>query len=149
MRPQSIVLFDRAYLAGIILSIINFAVSWNGQMALMRDNPGVAANPAMADAVPALLIGGVALGTVISLLLWYFTAYKRSNITRWIIVVFFALGLLGLIGLPTAMARFGMVYTVLVVVGILLQVFAVVMLFRPDSQAWFARRDPVDPQTFN
>ena len=45
-------------------------------------------------AAPSIMIVSIVVGAVISLLLWYFVARQAAVVAKWIVVVFFAIGLL-------------------------------------------------------
>lgn len=134
-RPVSIVWFERLYLGGVVVGVINAALSWN--VALAR----LAANPAPAQLGPSfgstMLAGGIVLGVLISLLLWYFTARKGSVVTKWIITAFFVLGLLSLFWAAVQGTVPHGVGGVLTIVAWVLDAIAVWHLFRPDTKVWF------------
>lgn len=71
---------------------------------------------------------------MIIFVLWYFVAVKASKVAKWILVVFFVLGVLGTVrsleGTPMSILVFTLGYY-------LAQGIAVFFLFRPDSIAWF------------
>lgn len=138
IRPKSIINFERCYLGALALSFLTFAFTWSAQRALLERNPATAAlstSAVMATAVAVLLVSAI-----INLLLWYFAARRASVVAKWIIVVFFGLGTLVVLRsliTGTFMAGFGGVLQVVVYV---LQAVGVYLLFRPDSNAWFAER---------
>lgn len=139
MRPQSIIRFEQAYLASIAVWGVNTALGWSTQMATV--DASFAAMPEMIPAMRGLLIGLTLFALFVSLLLWYFTARKASEVTKWIIVAFFGLSA---VGLPFSLAGFektGILPAVLNVVTFALTAVAVWMLFRPDAAAWFRASD--------
>ncbi len=139
MRPQSIIRFEQAYLASIVVWGINTALGWGTQMATVEAS--FAAMPEMIPAMRALLVGMTLFVLLVSLLLWYFTARKASEVTKWIIVALFGLAA---VGLPFSLAGFektGLVPAALNVVTFALTAVAVWMLFRPDASAWFRASD--------
>jgi hypothetical protein len=143
IRPQSIVWFERCFLGAIGIGLVNSALNWSKMQDAMAATPG-------ADALPGgFLIGMMVVGIVINLVLWYFAARRRSNVAKWIIVVFFALGLIGLARtLVTGIAAPTM--NILAYVAFALQAFGVYLLFQSDAKAWFAgRRDNNLTQTFS
>jgi hypothetical protein len=134
-RPKSIVLFERCYLGGIAVGLVNTAVSWNATLARFTEEP--AAAQLGTSFGQGMLIGGTLLGIVISLLLWYFTARQRSVVTKWIITVFFVLGVLGLVlGAVRGAMPHGL-SGILVVIVWVLDAIAVWQLFKRDSKIWF------------
>ena len=143
LRPQSIVIFERCYLGAWIVGLLNTLANWNATLATVN------ANPASAQLGPSfavtMLIGGLAIGAAVTLLLWYFVARRGSAIAKWVVTVFFALGLVFfLLGLARTGLGGGLT-AVIGVVQIVLQGIAVAMLFRPDTKAWFGETvtDPV------
>lgn len=128
MRPQSIVLFDRLFLASLVLALINAVLAYP---TLVEE---VEADPALAQIGGGPIVIGVVLASLlIPLVLWYFISRRASNIAKWLLVALVAIGLFfgnfsfsdGL----TLPAVLGLVVT-------LLQVVAIVMLFRADARAW-------------
>lgn len=143
MRPQSIIRFEQAYLASIVVWGINTALGWRMQIAMVETS--FAAMPEMIPAGRAMLVGFTLFALFVSLLLWYFTARKASEVTKWIIVAFFGLSA---VGLPFSLAGFettGILPAALNVVTFALNGFAVWMLFRPDASAWFRASDESAP----
>jgi hypothetical protein len=128
VRPQSIVLFDRLFLASLVLALINAVLAYP---TLVEE---VEADPALAQIGGGPIVIGVVLASLlIPLVLWYFISRRASNIAKWLLVALVAIGLFfgnfsfsdGL----TLPAVLGLVVT-------LLQVVAIVMLFRADARAW-------------
>lgn len=73
-RPQSIIWFERCYLAGIVLGLIGVALRWNAATAAMQDNPAVAnLGP---GAMGGIMTFGIVVGLGINLLLWFGAARK-------------------------------------------------------------------------
>ena len=143
MRPQSIVRFEQAYLASIVVWGLNTGLGWSKQMAMME--AGYAGMPQMLPLGRAMLIGFTLFLLCLSLLLWYFTARKASEVTKWIIVAFFGLSA---VVLPFTIAGFqtsGWLPVALNVVTFALTAVAVWMLFRPDAAAWFRATDDSAP----
>jgi hypothetical protein len=134
-RPISIVWFERCYLGSVVVGLINSMLSWDATVAKMSESPAAAQlGPSF---MANMLIGGMLFGVLISLLLWYFTARKGSVVTKWIITVFFALGLLGLVmGAMRGSVPHGLVGVVVVVTWVL-SAIAVWQLFKPDTKLWF------------
>jgi hypothetical protein len=142
MRPQSIIRFEQAYLASIVVWGLNTGLGWSKQVAAME--AGFADVPQMVPMGRAMLIGFTLFILCLSLLLWYFTARKASEVTKWIIVAFFGLAA---VGLPFTLAGFatsGILPVALNLVTFALTAVAVWMLFRPDAAAWFRASDQSD-----
>lgn len=143
MRPQSIIRFEQAYLASIVVWAVNAALGWRVQMATVEAS--FAQMPEMIPAGRAMLIGFTLFALFVSLLLWYFTARKASEVTKWIIVALFGLSA---VGLPFSLAGIettGFLPAALNIVTFVLNGFAVWMLFRPDASAWFRASDDSVP----
>ena len=116
MRPPSIVLFERLYLGGLAVGLVNSALLVTS------------VSEAEFAAEGTSFFGILATALVISLLLWFFVA-------KWILIALFALGLLGL---PAILGEGDFDVTDgLTVATWLLQAAAIWMLFRPDSAEWF------------
>ena len=133
MRPTSIVNFERCYLSVIGLSILNNILNWQ----TMRD----AIDTAGSTGLPSWLVPVTTVASlVITLLLWYFAARRASVVAKWIITVFFVIGVLA-IGFTLLRGVFpGGLVGMIGIVGLVLQAIAVWLLFKPDSNRWFAGR---------
>ncbi len=143
-RPQSIIAFERFYLGAMALGLVNAVLSWNQTQDMMA-SPEVAA----AGLGNGFLLTTMAFSFAIPLLLWYFIAWRASNVAKWILVVMFALGLVVmLLSLANPMMPDGLALVFTFVVTAL-QGYAIYMLFRPDAVAWLAGSAPVDPDVFN
>jgi hypothetical protein len=131
-RPQSIIWFERCFLASIALGALNTAMSWSRVRDLVAATEGAAILPSWF--LPVTLIVGIG----INLLLWYFAARRSATVAKWVIVVFFGLSVLSI----ARALMSGIVPPTLNIfagVAFVLQAVAVWMLFRPDAKAWFAR----------
>src|SRR3546814_5287288 len=82
-KPKSILLFDRLFLAAIVLGIAAFAYRWSETSALFASTPEASA----LGMGPGFLIGTFAVGMAINLIIWYFISRRRSKIAKWIQVV--------------------------------------------------------------
>ena len=146
MRPHSIVLFEKLYLAAIVIGILNTVLSWSQVNAMIAD-PRIQA----AGMGSGTLMFGLIVGLLIPILLWYFIARRASNVAKWIYVVLTALGLFGfLTSLANPMASKGLIM-LLGAVAMVLQLYAAWLLFRPDAVAWLDSKGasgPPDPDTF-
>lgn len=118
MRPQSIRLFDVAYLGSLAIGVANMATGWTGTAGEMAV---------------------FAIGIAISLALWYFTSFRASNVARWLVVILTGFGVL--MTLPTLDASVvgGSLTGASIVLALVLEVAAIVLLFRADARAYFAR----------
>ena len=130
-RPPSIVIFERCYLGALAVGLINTIVSWP----IYKLMPAVRQAEAMIG--PWYLPATSAAGFLVPLLLWFFAARRASVVAKWIIVILFALGALGVVfgvimqSYPTSTTA------VLSIVAFVLNAIAVTMLFKPDSRLWF------------
>ena len=91
MRPQSIVLFERLFLASLVLERARLRAQ------LRADDGDLARRSGHAAARPRQRIRDRhrwSSAYAIYLLLWYLIARKASNVAKWILVVFTALGVL-------------------------------------------------------
>ena len=134
-RPASIVMFERLYLGAWLVGLLNSIINWGP----MQEAARVAAGPnPMGDGFTStIMIGSIVFGAIITLLLWYFTARRASDIAKWIVTVFFALGLGSFLwGLANGTTRMALPVAI-GLVALVLQGAAVVMLFRPDAKRWF------------
>ena len=129
-RPPSILWFERLYLGGVAVNLTNTLVNWSSLQEQVAATPN-------SELLPSWFMGAtIAIGIGISLLLWYFVARRGSVVAKWIVTIFFALGLIGI--LRTLGADMAAPGTGIFAVAVLaLQAGAVFMLFRPDTKAWF------------
>ncbi len=134
-RPQSIIWFERCYLASIVIGLIGVALQWDVITATSANNPAVAnLGPGFMSTV---MIVGMVIGLGINLLLWFGAARKGWVVCKWFIAIFFVLGLLGL-GFSLVGGKFPHgIHGVLSVINIVLGALSVWFLFRPDTEAWF------------
>jgi hypothetical protein len=137
-RPTSIIQFERCYLGALALALVNTALSWSTYLRI----PAVIQAQAMFG--NWYLPTTTAMGFLIPLVLWYFAARRASVVAKWIIVVFFGFGVIGLLiglangGYPSTLAA------VLSVVALVMNAVAVFLLFKPDAKAWFGERSGGD-----
>lgn len=138
-RPMSIIQFERCYLGALALALVNTALSWSTYLRI----PAVIQAQAMFG--NWYLPTTTAIGFLIPLVLWYFVARRASVVAKWIVVVLFGFGVIGLLlglangGFATTLAA------VLSVVTLVLNAIAVFLLFKPDAKAWFGERSGDNP----
>ncbi len=143
-KPDSIVFFDRLFLGALVLGVLNFMVGWSELSAKLASAPEFAATGFGTGFVIATAVGGI----ILNLIIWYFISARASKVAKWIFVVFFAIGLLSMLGnFNNPLGPQGIALAVTLVITVV-QAAAIYMLFRPDSLAWFDRTPPVDPDTF-
>lgn len=143
-RPASIINFERCFWASMLLGVGSLALHWSVMIDGLKRDPAVA--PMVESAV---IFVGVALGFgfALSILLWYFTARKASNIAKWIYVAvmgFGAVSTLTSLNDPTSPMGFALAISL---VSTALTALSIFFLFRPDARVWFGK-DAVDPRTF-
>ena len=142
MRPQSIIMFERLFLASLVVSAVSAAIVYDELVNLFANDPGMEQLGLGAGFVTAL----VGASFAIYLLLWYLIARKASNLAKWILVVFVA------IGAATALRALAGPWTLSVALNFAvyaLEVAALAFLFRDDAKAWLAGERPADPSTFD
>ena len=142
-KPDSITLFDRLFLGALVLGALNFLFGGSELSAKLERVPAFAAS----GFGTGFLIASFAVGMIINLIIWYFISARASKIAKWILTVFFVIGLLSMLkNLNNPLGPQGISLGVAVVITII-QAAATYMLFRPDSIAWFDH-EPIDPGTF-
>ena len=138
MRPQSIILFERLFLASLALSLLTLAIGYEEMAAAVAEDPGVK----QLGIGPEFLVGMVVASYAVYLLLWYLIARKASKLAKWIFVLFTVIGVLS--ALPALGGPW--TWTMLVSVAVYaLEVGAAICLFQPDARAWLDGRLPADP----
>jgi hypothetical protein len=136
MRPKSIIMFQWVYLAFIIVSALETALNWDAMV-----ETAVMSTPEIAPVVTPVFAGTTAISFAISVLLWWLTAWKRSQVAKWIVVVFFGLVVLSfLIALATVPVTMELA-KLANLVALVLNGVAVWYLFRPDAAQWFGAKE--------
>lgn len=145
MRPPSIIMFERLFLASLALSAIQFFIGYDAMIGEMEREP----------ALQQLGIGGGVLtgifvvGMAIYLLLWFLIARKASSVAKWILVVLSALGVLAfLVSFAGGQVTFDLI-AMLGAAYYALAIAALVFLFRADANAWFRGEGKAEPATFD
>lgn len=133
MKPASIRRFDLFYLASIALSIVTYVLSYDTMLASVQARTASAGVHLGAGTVVATMV--ISIG--ISLLLWFLVSRSRMAVAKWIIVLFFVLGLTGIPGLISGAWT---LLKTLSALNILLEAAAIYYLFQPDAKAWLAER---------
>lgn len=141
-RPQSILWFERAYLGSVALGLLNSALNWSQ----VQEQLAMTQNSALLPSwfVPATMM----ISLVINALMWFFIARRGSTVAKWIFVVLFAIGILGVVSM-VAGGTIPPTFNIVAVIALVLQVIAVVMLFRPDTKSWFGSDKPDLNNTFS
>lgn len=133
-QPTSIKRFDIAYLASLGLATVGFFIGYDDTVALVREQYAAAGLNMNAA---AWTTGSFVVGIAISLLLWWFVSSRRSAVAKWILIVFFALGLLGL---PTILGNLT-IASYLSLASMVISAVAIYFLFQPDTKPWFDKDD--------
>jgi hypothetical protein len=136
MRPQSIVQFERLYILGIVLSLAASVWTFGRGASLLP----ASAPPEAAAALPWVAGFGIVIGLAINLSLLFFIAQKGSEVAKWIFIIFFALGVAGLLrGLTAPAIALPIGPRLLSLLHVIIQGVCVWLLFRPDARPWFRR----------
>jgi hypothetical protein len=144
VRPHSIVMFERLFLASLALSLLGSLLAFDAVVDEMTRDPAVQQMGLGGGFVGAVL----AIGLVVYLLLWFLIARKASNIAKWILVVFVAIGVISLL-VSMTQGFTADLPTLLGLVNYALELAAVSFLFRSDAVAWLTgEAAPADPTTF-
>jgi len=133
MRPKSIRNFDFLYLGGIALSLVTFLLTYDDMVAEIQRQTAESGLQVGGGAA----LGGFLFGTVISIAIWFLISRLRIEVVKWVLVVFF---LFGLIGLPVVLANVLTLSGLLNLAIFVVQALAIWMLFQPDARAWFAEK---------
>jgi hypothetical protein len=135
-------MFERLFLASLVLSVVTFVISYDATMNELAGEPSMVRLGLGSE----ILIGAMVVSTAIYLLLWFLIARKASNLAKWFLVVFTALGVASLVyslatgGLATDLnAMLGTAYYVLAV-------SALAFLFKPDAVAWLGGESAAGPE---
>ena len=124
MRPTSIVLFERLFLLSLAIALVNGFLQYDALVAQVGNDPALAQLGWGSGAILVVM----AISLLIPLLLWYFIARRASNIAKWILVVMTLLDA-GQLGSLAGIASLAVT---------ILQLVAIVLLFRADARAWLS-----------
>lgn len=138
MRPQSIVLFERLFIASILLSAISFVIGYGEFSEQVLRDPTLQ----QLELGSGFVIGLAAAGYALYLLLWYLIAHKAANWAKWLLIFFLVLSL---VSLPRALANPWSLSTLAAMAVYALQVASVVFLFKPDAKAWLRGKGTAEP----
>ena len=127
--PKSIKLFEQLFLGSLVLGVI--------QAALMSSELGLSGVAAYGVAGFQVLVM-VFVGAFV-----LFTSRKKSVICKWISTIFFVLGMFAYIPSLAMFLEQGVI-GVISAVQVLMQAYAIYLLFNADSKAWFASKKLAD-----
>ena len=131
MQPESIRKFSLFYLGSLVVSLVATVINYDQVTQSVARQTGAAG----AELGSGVVVGSMAVGAAVMLLLWYLVARKGFAIAKWIVVGFFLVSLYGLFGV----LRGGISASdALGLVSFVLQAVAVYFLFQPDAKAWFS-----------
>lgn len=138
-KPDSIRKFDWLYLGSIAVGLIGLALSWStvtGQMDAQMEAAGTELGSGTATAA---LIGGLVIGTGVSLAIWFLISVLRIELIKWVLIV---LVLWGLVTLPAGIQATGGIgmQNITGIISTIMSIAAIWFLFRPDAKAWFAEK---------
>jgi hypothetical protein len=136
-------MFERLFLASLAISAISTFFVYDGVERALTTDPSMQ----RLGLGSGFLIGLLVASFAVYLLLWYLIAHKAANVAKWILLVLVVLGVLtSLPGVFQASFDFA---TLSGLAAILLEIAAVVYLFRTDSDAWLKGEQPRDPTAFD
>ena len=133
MRPDSIRKFDWLYLGSLVLSVLAFALNY-GEIVAQVDRELAGSG---VEGGSGLAAGSLIFSVIVSLAIWFLISRLRVEVVKWVLVVFFVFGL---IGVPATLAQLPSLYAILNLVVLVMQIGAIWFLFQPDAKAWFAEK---------
>ena len=160
MRPNSVIMFERLYLASLAVVIIQSVAAYFIMQEAFGRMPAGGAAPGMGGMFSGIMIGSMIIGLLFSvgipLLLWWLAARKRIEVAKWLLLAISVLsmmawlgGLIMLLVMPMQVAQdlagFTGLQTGLIAidgVGEALGIAALVFLFRRDATEWFRTASP-------
>lgn len=144
-KPDSIRIFDRLFWASTLIGVLNFLFNLNETSKSFANTPElVAAGFGMGFIVTTFIVS-----MILNILIWYFISARASRIAKWILIVFFVVGLFSIVrNFNNPIAPQGLAFGVVILLT-LMQSVAIYMLFRRDSLDWFNGKRPVDPGIFS
>lgn len=132
-RPASIILFERLWIAALILAAVNMVIAWPLTLAYYRAI-GLFVGLGVEPRLGLALIDAVSLLMPLAVLL--LVSRRGSRIASWVALL---LGAWALVVVSRMMGERGMApgsRGMLAVICLLLQVAGAGMLLRPDARAW-------------
>lgn len=142
MRPPSILMFERLFLASLVGSVVSTVNGYGAAVDQLARDPNVSAF----GLGGGIVIGVFAFWMALYLLLWFLIARMAVNAAKWILLVLVVLTLLALpgsLGWPLDWADMVDLTTAV------LQIAALAYLFRGDARLWLQGTRPADPAAFD
>ena len=159
MRPNSIIMFERLYLASLVVVVIQSIAAYFVMQQAFGAMPA-GGPPGMSGVFGGMMIGSILIGLIFSAgipgLLCWLAARKRTEVAKWLLLAISVISVMGWLAvvimtslMPEQVARDlagfagwqgGLI--ALVGVGELLGVAALVFLFRRDATEWFRSAGP-------
>lgn len=137
MRPVSIILFERLWIAALLLGAVNMVVTWPMTLALYRADGSFAAL-GVEPRVGLAAIDAISLLSPLSVL----TLVSRagSKLARWLALLLAAWALVVIGRMLGERDSVPGSRGMLAVICVFLQVAGAAMLLRPDARAWMKRK---------
>lgn len=134
MRPRSIQQFTWIYLASIVIGLAMAFYALFYVQTVVQESGGRALDATAGTAAVVLIM---IFGLMVPLALWTAVAFFGSRIAKWILVVFSVLSIVRVsFDMPDPFTLFGM----MAIVSTVLTILAIILLFMPDAQEWFAEQ---------
>jgi hypothetical protein len=127
--PKSIKLFEQLFLGSLVLGVIQSVLMSNS----MGLSGGAAYGVAGFQVLVMLIVGSLVL----------LTSRKKSVVCKWINTVFFIFGMVAVIPNLAMYIEQGLM-GVISAIQILMQAYAIYLLFNSDSKDWFASKKLAD-----
>lgn len=133
-RPKSILWFERLFIASVVSATIDLFVHW-------QDYTFDEEFDAQAQQIYAVVMMlGIVVSYAVQIALWYFAAYRASNIARWILVIMAALSLFGI---ATYIQDYSGSELVFLIVTQSLVMASILCLFLGGSREWFRTKGAI------
>ncbi len=131
-KPDSIRKFDWLYLGSVVVGLLGLALNWGSVSGQVNAELG-------ADTANVALIGGLVLGTGISVALWFLVSVLRIELVKWVLIV---MVLWTLVTMPIGIASAGGLglTNITGIVSTIMTIAAIWFLFQADAKAWFAEK---------
>ncbi len=142
-RPQSIVWFERLFLAAQVVWASQLLVAWDESWGLIADDLTTAGINSL------WVLPLIALSFAIPLLLCYGVARRGSEIAKWVLIILFFFALFGTVLNFLLPSSIGVVVQMISLAATALEAIALAQLFRAGATAWLRGERPVDPAAFN